>query len=48
MPAEIRRTLLQIQTTRIEGGKAVPTPTKLVAALAIIRNPWFGSAGWKT
>ncbi len=45
MPAEIRRTLLQIQTTRIEGGKVVPTPTKLVAALAIIRNPWFGR-GW--
>lgn len=45
MPAEIRRTLLHIQTTRIEGGKAVPTPTKLVAALVIIRNPWFGR-GW--
>ena len=45
MPAEIRRTLLQIQTTRIEGGKAVPTPTRLVAALAIIRNPWAGR-GW--
>jgi hypothetical protein len=45
MPAEIRRTLLNIQTTRIEGGKAVPTPTKLVAALVIIRNPWSGR-GW--
>ena len=42
MPAEIRRTLLNVQTTRIEGGKAVPSPTKLVAALVIIRNPWFG------
>ena len=45
MPAEIRRTLLQVQTTRIEGGKAVPTPTRLVAALVIIRNPWVGR-GW--
>lgn len=45
MPAEIRRTLLNIQTTYIEGGKAVPTPTKLVAALVIIRNPWTGR-GW--
>ena len=45
MPAEIRRTLLNIQTTRIEGGRAVPTPTKLVAALVIIRNPWVGR-GW--
>lgn len=45
MPAEIRRTILNIQTTNIEGGKAVPEPTKLVAAMAIIRNPWFGR-GW--
>ena len=26
----------------LEGGKAVPVPTKLVTAIAIIRNPWFG------
>ena len=42
MTAEIRRTLLHIQTTRIEGGKPLQVPTKLVAAMAIIRNPWFG------
>lgn len=42
MAAEIRRTLLNIQTTYEEGGKKVETPTKLVAALAIIKNPWFG------
>ena len=45
MPAEIRRTLLHVQTTLIEGGRAVPAPTKLVAALVVIRNPWFGR-GW--
>lgn len=45
MAAEIRRTMLNIQTTCIEGGKAVPFPTKLVAALVIIRNPWIGR-GW--
>lgn len=45
MTTEIRRTLLHIQDTHIEGGKAVPTPTKLVAAMAIIKNPWFGR-GW--
>jgi len=39
---EIRRTLLHVQTTHIEGGRAVAEPTKLVAALAIIRNPWAG------
>ena len=42
MTAEIRRTLLHIQTTRIEGGKPLEVPTKLVAAMAILRNPWFG------
>jgi hypothetical protein len=45
MPAEIRRTILNIQTTQIEGGKGVPVPTKLVTAMAIIKNPWFGR-GW--
>lgn len=45
MTTEIRRTLLHIQDTHIEGGKAVPTPTKLVAAMAIIKNPWSGR-GW--
>lgn len=42
MPAEIRRTLLHVQTTHIEGGKPVETPTRLVAAIAIMANPWFG------
>ncbi len=42
MPAEIRRTVLSVQTTFEEGGKTVDKPTKLVAAIAIIKNPWFG------
>ena len=42
MPAEIRRTILNVQDTYIEGWKKVPEPTKLVAAMAIIKNPWFG------
>ncbi len=42
MPTDIRRTILNIQTTHEEGGKQVDTPTKLVSALAIIKNPWFG------
>lgn len=42
MAAQIRRTLLNIQTTHIEGGRPVSEPTRLIAALAIIRNPWFG------
>ena len=42
MPAQIRRTLTHVQTTFEEGGHPVATPTKLVAALAIIKNPWHG------
>lgn len=42
MPAQIRRTLTHIQDTFEEGGKVVETPTRLVAAAAIIKNPWFG------
>jgi len=38
----IRRTITHVQTTYEEGGQAVATPTLLVAAIAIIKNPWFG------
>lgn len=38
----LRRTILHRQTTFEEGGKPVAQPTRLIAALAIIRNPWFG------
>jgi hypothetical protein len=42
MPADIRKTLLHVETTLIEGGKAAPTPLKMIAAVAVIRNPWAG------
>jgi hypothetical protein len=42
MPVELRRTLLWQQTTYLEGWKPVDAPTRLVAAMAVIRNPWFG------
>lgn len=42
---KLRRTLIHRQTTYEEGGRAVPEPTLLVAALAIIQNPWAGR-GW--
>ena len=42
MPALIRKTLLQVETTLIEGGKVAPSPLKMYAALAVIRNPWAG------
>lgn len=42
MPAEIRKTLLHVENTLIEGGKPAATPLTLIAAIAIIRNPWAG------
>ena len=42
MPAEIRKKLLHVETTLIEGGKAAPTPLKMIAAMAVIKNPWAG------
>jgi hypothetical protein len=42
MAVEIRRTLLQVQNTFVEEGRAVEPATKLVTAMAIVKNPWFG------
>ena len=42
MTLELRRSLTLVQRTHREGGKDVADPTLLVAAMAIIRNPWFG------
>ena len=42
MPVEVRRSLVWKQTTFIEGWQKVPEPTLLVAAMVIIKNPWFG------
>ncbi len=40
MPAEIRKTLLHIEDTFIEGGKIAAASLKLIAAIAVIKNPW--------
>ena len=42
MSVEIRKTLLHVEETFIEGGKPAPTPLKLIAAVAVITNPWAG------
>ena len=42
MPAEIRKTLLHVEDTLIEGGKAAAVPLKMIAAVAVIKNPWAG------
>lgn len=42
MSAEIRKTLLHVEETFIEGGKGAETPLLMVAASAVITNPWAG------
>ena len=42
MAALIRKTLTCVETTLIEGGKAAPRPLILIAAAAVLKNPWAG------
>jgi len=42
VPADIRKTLIHVENTLIEGGKPAETPLTLIAAMAVIRNPWAG------
>ncbi|TPQ51518.1 peptide synthetase [Prosthecomicrobium hirschii] len=42
MALVIRKTLLQVETTLVEGGRAAPRPLVLYAALAVVKNPWAG------
>lgn len=42
MLAAIRKTLLHVERTLIEGGQPAPTPLVLIAAAAVLRNPWSG------
>ena len=42
MAAQIRKTLVNIETTLIEGGRAAPRPLILIAAAAVVKNPWAG------
>ena len=38
----IRKTVLHVESTYIDGGKLAARPLKMVAAAAIIKNPWAG------
>jgi hypothetical protein len=42
MAAQIRKTLVTVETTLVEGGRAAPRPLRLIAAAAVLRNPWAG------
>jgi hypothetical protein len=39
---ELRKTVLHVETLYREGGRSANPPLKLVAALAVIQNPWAG------
>ena len=36
----IRKTVLHVETTYVDGGKEAAIPLKMVAAAAVIQNPW--------
>lgn len=42
MPDQIRKTLLVDETTFIEGGREAQVPLRLIAAAAVLHNPWAG------
>ena len=42
MSVEIRKTLLQIEHLMVEGGKKATPPLVMIAAVAVIKNPWRG------
>ncbi len=42
MPAVIRKTLTQVETTYLDGGRAGARPMVLIAAAAVVKNPWAG------
>jgi hypothetical protein len=42
MTLEIRKKALYVEDTLIEGGKVASKPLKMIAAAAVIRNPWAG------
>ncbi|RSB58136.1 amino acid synthesis family protein [Acinetobacter soli] len=38
----IRKTVLHVETIYVDGGKEAPKPLKMVAASAVLKNPWAG------
>ncbi|PWC37623.1 amino acid synthesis family protein [Azospirillum sp. TSO35-2] len=42
MALELRKTVLYVEDTLIEGGRKAEKPFKLIAAAAVLKNPWAG------
>ncbi|WNS75787.1 amino acid synthesis family protein [Bacillus sp. DTU_2020_1000418_1_SI_GHA_SEK_038] len=39
---EIRKVYTAIEETRVEGGKQLDKPVKMIAAMLVMKNPWAG------
>ncbi|MBK5016700.1 amino acid synthesis family protein [Pantoea sp. S62] len=44
MHSDIRKTFITTETIYSDGGKAAPTPLVMIAAAAVVKNPWAGEA----
>ncbi|MCK0198158.1 amino acid synthesis family protein [Ancylobacter sp. 6x-1] len=42
MSLQLRKVVTYTETTFIEGGRPAPTPLRLFAAAAVLKNPWAG------
>ena len=42
MSMNVKRTLLHVETILVDGGRAAERPLKLIAAVAVLENPWAG------
>ncbi|MFB0982389.1 MAG: amino acid synthesis family protein, partial [Acinetobacter towneri] len=43
----IRKTVLHVETTYVDGDKEATKPLKMVAAAAVIKNPWAGQGDFE-
>lgn len=39
---EVRKVFTTVEQTHIEGGKELEKPVKMIASMAVIKNPWSG------
>jgi len=42
MHPDIRKTIVTAETVYADGGKTAPTPLVMIAAVAVVKNPWAG------
>ncbi|VDZ63364.1 Protein of uncharacterised function (DUF1185) [Serratia odorifera] len=47
MHPDIRKTFVITETTYSDGGKAAGTPLVMIAAVAVVKNPWPARATYR-